>query len=112
MKRFFAWSSATIALFLIYPPAAVAVLIMLFIYYTGKTPESRAMAFVYTGGISYPAAQRDSIPEPRTKDYHDYQIEEFLLKRKDAKIAELENTGLSLDEEITLGELEKRLNED
>lgn len=95
-----------IVAFFIYPPIAIAALVLLFIYAMGKTSDAQPFTSLYAG-VGYSKPQPTY--EPRPKDYHDYQIEAYLANKQNSKMAKMENTGLTYEEELTLQEIEQSL---
>lgn len=100
-----------VALFLTvtFPLIGILMLLLIFGYVLYTTDAPRYTSLAQYGLMSFNLRSNHNIPAPRAKDYHDYQIESFLAKRSYDKVSQIENVGLSQDEEDSFADIANRL---
>ncbi len=94
------------------PALGLLMLMGLSIYLVAKSETPRYSSLAQYGLMSFNNREENKIPEIRSKDYHDYQIEAFLSARRFNKVSEIENIELSVEEERAFREIEKNLKND
>jgi hypothetical protein len=87
------------------PVLGLPMLIIIFFYVLATSNLPPYTSLAQYGLMSFSSHSENSVTEARIKGYHDYQIEAFLSRKRQDKVSEIENVGLSAVEEEEFEEI-------